>query len=211
MNTGLTIDVYFDLICPWCLIGKRHLASALQQFRASRPDLQPQVRWHSFPLLPDTPLNGLPYQEFYEHRLGSALAVAARRSQVREAGRPAGIEFAFEKIAVMPNTLAAHRLIGLVAQSGDDALTERLIEKLFQGYFMEGRDIGDTTVLIAIANECGAALDDRQLTQALGQGRPRPSNHNVSGVPYYVFNHRLALSGAQPPDVLLKAMLQSLD
>lgn len=211
MNPGLTIDVYFDLICPWCLIGKRHLANALQQLRASRPDLQPRVHWHSFPLLPDTPLDGQPYQEFYERRLGEAQAVAARRAQVREAGRSAGVEFAFEKITVMPNTLAAHRLVGRVAQAGDDALTERLIDRLFQGYFMDGRDIGDKAVLIAIAEECGAAFDDRQLSQALGQGRPLPSNHHVSGVPYYVFNHRLALSGAHPPDVLLRAMLQSLE
>lgn len=211
MNPGLTIDVYFDLICPWCLIGKRHLANALQQLRASRPDLQPRVHWHSFPLLPDTPLDGLPYQEFYERRLGGAQAVAARRAQVREAGRSAGVEFAFEKITVMPNTLAAHRLVNRVAQASDDALTERLIDRLFQGYFMDGRDIGNAAVLLAMADECGIPLTHCQLSDASGPDREQPAHYHVSGVPYYVFNHRLALSGAHPPDVLLRAMLQSLD
>ena len=211
MNSYLSIDVYFDLICPWCLIGKRHLASALQFLRASRPDIQPQLIWHSFPLLPDTPLSGLPYQDFYERRLGSPQAVTARRAQVREAGHLAGLEFAFEKIALMPNTLAAHRLIGLVAESSDDILTERLIERLFQAYFMEGRNIGDTAVLIELAGECGYVPDAHQLTAPHELGRPPVANHDVSGVPYYLLNNRLAVSGAQPPEMLLQAMLRSLD
>lgn len=208
MNPSLNIDVYFDLICPWCLIGKRHLTSALAQLKTSRPDLQPRVNWRSFPLLPDTPLHGLPYQEFYERRLGSPPAVAARRAQVREAGRLAGVEFAFEKISVMPNTLAAHRLISLSARTGDDSLAERLIDRLFQGYFMEGRDIGDMAVLIELARACGFEFSDHP--DALRADRLPPAHHDVSGVPYYVFNQRLALSGAQPPEMLLKAMLQSL-
>ncbi len=210
MTSRLDIDVYFDLICPWCLIGKRHLTRALEQLKASRPDVQPQVSWHSFPLLPDTPPDGVPYQEFYERRLGGAQAVAARRAQVREAGRLAGVEFAFEKISVMPNTLAAHRLVGLSARRGDDALTERLIERLFQRYFMEGRDIGDIAVLAELAKECGVALGDTPLADAPGADRPRPATHAVSGVPYFVFNHRLALSGAQPAEMLHQAMLQAL-
>lgn len=210
MNSRLSIDVYFDLICPWCLIGKRHLTRALEQLKTSRPDVQPQVSWHSFPLLPDTPPNGVPYQAFYERRLGGAQAVAARRAQVREAGRVAGVDFAFEKISVMPNTLAAHRLVGLSARSGDGALTERLIERLFQSYFMEGGDIGDIAVLNALARECGVVLGDDSLADALGADRPRPAPHAVSGVPYFVFNHRLALSGAQPAEILHQAMLQAL-
>lgn len=211
MNPSLSIDVYFDLICPWCLVGKRHLASALQRLQVAQPEIQPQLVWHSFPLMPDTPLNGLPYQEFYERRLGSREAVTARRAQVREAGDLARLEFAFEKIAVMPNTLAAHRLIGLVAKSSDSNLTERLIERLFQAYFMGGRNIGDTAVLIELAGECGYVADAQQLTAPHEPARPTVANHDVSGVPYYVLNNRLAVSGAQPPEILLHAMLQSLD
>lgn len=204
------IDVYFDLICPWCLIGKRHLASALQQLWAIRPDIRPRVIWHSFPLLPDTPLEGLPYQAFYERRLGGSDAVAARRSQVREAGRLAGVEFAFERITVMPNTQAAHALIDLLARKGDDTQTERLIEGLFQAYFMDARDIGDLAVLIDIAAESGMTVSHQTLAGAISQPADLSATPDVSGVPCYIFNRRLALSGAHPPETLLKALLQSI-
>lgn len=209
MNTELSIDIHFDLICPWCLIGKRHLTNALQQLRAIRPDLRPRVNWRSFPLLPDTPLNGLPYQEFYERRLGGPVAVSFRRAQVAEAGHRAGIDFAFEKIAVLPNTMAPHALIGLVAQRGDDTATERLIEALFVGYFMDSRDIGDVAVLIEIAGECGITIGLHELTSASAPPDQRQTEHAVSGVPHYVFNNRLALSGAHSPETLLQTMLRS--
>lgn len=210
MNPNPSIDVHFDLICPWCLIGKRHLATALQQLQAIQPDLQPRVTWHSFPLLPDTPLNGVPYQAFYERRLGGPQAVAVRRAQVREAGRLAGVEFAFDKIAVMPNTLAAHALIGLVARDGDETLTERLIEALFLAYFMDGRDIGDLPVLIEIAGECGRAVSLQRLTEAAATAETPSAKPAVSGVPCYVFNNHLALSGAHPPETLQQALLRSI-
>lgn len=211
MNPELDIDIHFDLICPWCLIGKRNLTHALQQLQAMRPDLRPRMTWHSFPLLPDTPLNGLPYQEFYERRLGGPAAVAARRAQVREAGRLAGVEFAFDQIAVMPNTLAAHGLVGLIANAGDETATERLIEALFQGYFVDSRDIGDLAVLIEIAGECGIAVSREQLASARPEADSLHAKYAVSGVPYYVFNNRLALSGAHPPEALVQAMLRSID
>ena len=211
MTQSLTIEVYFDLICPWCLIGKRHLANALQQLRATHPDLQPCIVWRSVPLLPDTPLNGLPYQEFYERRLGGPAAVAARRAQVREAGRLAGVEFAFDNIAVMPNTLAAHKLIELVAQAGNDAQTDQLIEALFEAYFIAARDIGDLAVLLDIARECGLAINLQQLASAAAAGSSSGAAQAVSGVPYYIFNHHLALSGAHPPATLLEALERSVD
>lgn len=211
MSQNPSIEVYFDLICPWCLIGKRNLSTALQQFRASHPDLQPRILWRGLPLLPDTPLNGLPYQAFYERRLGGPAAVAARRPQVREAGRLAGVEFAFDKIEVMPNTLAAHQLIELVAQAGNEAQTEKLIEALFAAYFMAGRDIGDLAVLLDIARECGLTINLQQLAGAAAAGSSAGQAQAVSGVPYYVFNHRLALSGALSPATLLEALQRSVD
>lgn len=210
MTPNLNIEVYFDLICPWCLIGKRNLSAALEQFRASRPDIRPRIVWRGLPLLPATPLAGEPYQEFYVRRLGSPAAVAARRAQVREAGQRAGVDFAFEDIAVMPNTLAAHALVELVAKQGDDDQTERLIEALFQAYFMQARDIGDAAVLLEIAAECGNTVSLQQLVGATASAK-RAGNPAVSGVPYYVFNEQLALSGAHPPATLREAMQRSVD
>lgn len=209
MTQILNIDVYFDLICPWCLIGKRNLSAALEQFRASHPDIRPRVVWRGLPLLPATPLAGEPYQEFYVRRLGSPAAVSARRAQVREAGNRAGLDFAFEDITVMPNTLAAHALIELVGGHGDDAQTERLIEALFQAYFVDARDIGDAAVLLEIADECGMRISLQQLVSASATAKSANGAVNVSGVPYYVFNDRFALSGAQAPATLHEAMQRS--
>ena len=210
MNTNLTIAVYYDLICPWCLIGKRNLSVALEQLKARRPDLIPQVVWHAFPLLPDTPLQGLPYQEFYERRLGGPAAVTARRAQVREAARRAGVDINFEAIKVMPNTLAAHALVTQVASHGDAARSEALIEALFVAYFQQGRDIGDVAVLLAIAAECGCTVSLQQLVAA-SAATGADAQHGISGVPYFVFDERFALSGAHPPETLLEAMHRSVD
>ena len=218
MTNKLAVTVHFDLICPWCLIGKRHLRTALEQFRRLHPDVDVTVVWRSHQLLPDTPAAGIPYQEFYERRLGGPAAVAERRAQVQAAARAAGIEFAFERIALMPNTLMAHRLIDCAGEFGGAAHVDYLIERLFAAYFMEGRDIGALPVLLAIATEVGfpaAAIQACLVAPAPRQEflyrlAAAAANDGISGVPFFVFNNRLAVSGAHPPHSLLAAMEQAL-
>ena len=216
MTEKLAIAVHFDLICPWCLIGKRHLRSALDQFRRLHPDVEPIIEWRSQLLLPDTPMEGIPYQAFYERRLGSPAAVAARRAQVREAARAAGVELAFERIEFMPNTLSAHLLIECARDFGDSGKTEGLIERLFTAYFMEGRNIGDPAVLASIASHAGfpgTAIKDCLISperrwsfvETLAARKDQ-----ANGVPFFVFNDRLAISGAHQPPSLLAVMEQSL-
>jgi predicted DsbA family dithiol-disulfide isomerase len=211
MNDTLSIDVHFDLICPWCLIGKRHLSTALEALRRLRPDLRTEIVWRSHPLLPDTPPEGLPYQAFYVRRLGSPAAVAARRAQVQEAARMAGIEFAFDRIQVLPNTRLAHRLIAFASPRGSAEPAATLVDRLFTAYFMDGADIGDPDVLLRIGADCGmeaAALAAFSAPDGDAQGRnPGAADAlDVPGVPFFVFNGRLALSGAHPPATLLEAM-----
>ncbi len=215
MSITLAIDVHFDLICPWCLIGKRHLRTAIEQFRGLHPDVEITVAWRSHQLLPDIPAAGIPYQAFYERRLGSPAAVAARRAQVQAAARTAGIEFAFERIALMPNTQLAHRLIDCAGEIGGPEQVSYLIERLFTAYFTEGRNIGALPVLLAIAAEAGfpaAAIEARLATPEAGDRfRARlAADSGISGVPFFVFNNRLAISGAHPPASLLAAMEQAL-
>lgn len=203
MNPKLCIQVHFDLICPWCFIGKRHLDAALARFSQARPDVEVEVLWVSHQLLPDTPPEGLPYQPFYEKRLGGPAAVAARRAQVQEAARGTGIRFAFDRIARMPNTRLGHRLLNDLARPGEAIATAALIETLFQAYFVEGEDIGDPEVLSRLAQACGAAgeADGASRHHTAQAGRME-----VPGVPLFVFNDRVALSGAQSPEALLDRM-----
>ena len=214
---ALTIDVVYDFVCPWCLIGKRHLATALEQLARLRPQLEPQVRWHSIQLLPDTPWGGVPYQSFYVARLGSPEAVAARRAQVQQAGDAAGLRFAFERIRVMPNTAAAHDLVACVAGQGTAAQQAALIDRLFAAYFLEGEDVGDPAVLERAALACGYTragvadhLADTQRRRSVRARQPLPAEYGMNGVPLFVLNGSLGLAGAQAPQTLLDAMLRAL-
>lgn len=217
MTATLDLTVHFDFVCPWCLIGKRHLQTALAQFRAGHPDVAVNITWRSRQLLPDIPVAGAAYQAFYERRLGSQEAVTARRAQVREAGRSAGLEFAFERIELMPNTLLAHQLIDCVREQGSAGQLDDLIEGLFTAYFMDGCNIGDASVLTAIAanagysgSEIAASLASPEQRQRFSAKATAEAREDLPGVPYFIFNGRLALSGAQPLAYLLAAMEQAM-
>lgn len=200
------VDVYFDLICPWCWIGKTHLDTARRQLAERQPGAQVQLRWHSVQLIPQTPPQGWPYQAFYEHRLGGPEAVRARRAQVQAAAARAGLTIHHGRIAVFPNTWRAHQLLDQAAQQHPNQ-HEALLDALFEAFFVQGLDIGDDRVLASLAEAHGvdstegAALDAPPLW-AMPDG--------ASGVPLFVFNQRQAVSGAQPPEVLLDAMQASM-
>ena len=208
---SLSIDVFFDFICPWCLIGGRHLNAAMTRFAEMRADVHVGVKWHSCQLLPDMPPGGVDYESFYLARLGSAENVSARRRQVIDAGTGAGIDFRFDRIGVMPNTAAAHELIAHAAAQGGAALQASLIDSLFTAYFIEGEDIGDLRVLERRAVECGLERGGvREHLSALNGRRARHAPSGVSGVPLFVFDESIAVSGAASPDALLDAMLRSI-
>lgn len=237
MNT-LTIDVVSDVVCPWCFIGKRHLDKALAQWRTEHLDSNVTVIWRPFFLNPDTPEAGEPYRPFLEKKFGGPQGLAEIWQRVREAGKPAGIEFAFEKIELRANTLAAHRLIhwaqslmspaepGTVspADGAGDAPQEvplgdtaKLIEALFAAQFLEGRHVGDRAILAEIAGTCGfdaaavkAYLDSNEDAENIKYDAEESRRMGINGVPFFVFNQRLAASGAQSPEALLEAMRQAV-
>lgn len=204
-----TIDIVSDVVCPWCFIGKRQLDAALAQWR--QPGL---IRWLPFFLNPDTPAAGEPYRPFLEQKFGGAEAVEKLWARVSQAGANAGIAFAFEKIALRANTLAAHRLIHRFQQQGGD--TQALMERIFSAGFCEGRFIGDPAVLADLAAQCGAEREatlaylhsDEDAAEVLAQAA-RIRQLGIDGVPFFIFNGKLALSGAQPPEVLLDALREA--
>jgi predicted DsbA family dithiol-disulfide isomerase len=196
------VDVYFDLICPWCWIGKTHLDTARRQLAERQPSVQVQLRWHSVQLIPQTPPQGWPYQAFYEHRLGGPDAVRARRAQVQAAAARAGLTIHHERIAMFPNTWRAHQLLAHAAQQHPEQ-HEALLDALFEAFFVQGLDIGDSQVLAQLAQAHGV---DSTESEALDAPPVWALPDGASGVPLFVFNQRQAVSGAQPPDVLLAAM-----
>ena len=214
----LAIDVVSDAVCPWCFIGKRHLDRALALWREEQPDCEVILHWRPFFLNPDTPAAGEPYRPFLEKKFGGAKQVEELWQRVGEAGRRAGIEFAFEKIELRANTLDAHRLIhhAQAIVDADATVTERLVEALFAAQFLEGRHVGDRAVLADVAAACGldrkavlAYLESDTDSAAVRGGAVEAQRKGINGVPFFIFNNRLAASGAQPPEALLQVMRQA--
>ena len=211
----LAIDVVSDVVCPWCFIGKRHLDRALELWREEQPACAVTVRWRPFFLNPDTPAAGEPYRPFLEKKFGGPQGLAEIWQRVREAGKPAGIEFAFEKIELRANTLAAHRLIHFT-QKIDSGKATALIEALFAAQFLQGRHVGDRAILAEIAGACGfdaaavkAYLDSDEDADTVKEDADQSRRMGINGVPFFVFNQKLSASGAQPPEALLEAMRQA--
>ena len=212
MSGSLRISVLFDFICPWCLIGKRNLSQALQLFAIEQPQTNVELDWVGVQLLPDLPASGVAFAEFYLHRLGSAEAVRQRQAQVQSAAASAGVDIDLQRIPRMPNTADAHRLLTHASALGNAGQQDQLLEMLFAAYFINGQDIGDSATLLNIAEACG--YPRAVLGNALrGDGSPFKSSAMASGggVPAFVFNQRLMLSGAQPAQVLLDGMLRAVE
>src|SRR5579859_3840121 len=207
------IDVISDVVCPWCFIGKRNLERALEIWREKHPDESPTVRWHPFQLNPQLPASGVPRRQYLENKFGGPERAKEIYARVIAAGNRAGIEFAFDAIQVQPNTVDAHRLMHYAGERGKQ---DQMAEAIFRRYFLEGADLSNKDALADIAQQAGMDPDetaaylasdaDRELIEE--QDR-RARAIGVEGVPFFIFNQRLALSGAQPPEVIVEAMEKS--
>ena len=210
----LSIDIISDVVCPWCYVGKRRLEAALAQ-RASRDAAPVQVRWYAFQLNPAIPSGGVDRRSYLEQKFGGPERAKQIYARIRAAGEEVGIAFDFDRIVRQPNTVDAHRLIAW-AQDIDLNTSDALIERLFRAYFIEGVDIGDIDALARLAGNAGfdataarAWLGSDAGRAAIQAEEQRARALGVTGVPFFVFNQRLAVSGAQPSEVLLGAMEQA--
>jgi predicted DsbA family dithiol-disulfide isomerase len=205
------IDVVSDVVCPWCYIGKHGLDAALARLAADDPGFAVTVNWHPFQLSPDVPPGGVERKAYIEAKLGGEARVKEAHGVVREVGRAAGVTFDFGRIRVQPNTLAAHRLVSYIQHDHDAG---DLVERLFAAFFVDGRDVGDKAVLANIAEEAGfdraaaaAFLDGDEGAAAIAGMERHMRELGVQGVPFFVFDGRLAVSGAQSGEAIL-ALIQ---
>jgi predicted DsbA family dithiol-disulfide isomerase len=202
----LTVDVISDVICPWCYIGKRRLEKAVAAL-AGRERVR--VRWHPFQLNPLMPREGMSRREYRTAKFGSWERSLALDAQVAAAGRAEGIPFDYAMVMRTPNTLDAHRLIELADTVG---IQDAVVEAVFRAYFAEGRDISQATVLLDVVAEAGldrgraeAALNSDEGLAAIRAAEEQSRRAGVQGVPHFLINGTLALSGAREPSVFLDA------
>ena len=213
MATQLRVDMISDVVCPWCYLGKRRIEDALAQLASARPDVAPLLRWFPFFLNPDTPPAGEPYRAFLERKFGGSAAVDSMHARLAEVGAQSGVSFNFDAMQVRPNTLAAHRLIHRAQQL--ELATGVLVDGLFRAHFVDGLNIGDPATLHAIGAAIG--MDDvrqwlagDEAVEAVRSLDEKVRSLGVSGVPFFILNGSIAISGAQPVAVLLEALERSL-
>ncbi|MEU9342712.1 DsbA family oxidoreductase [Streptomyces sp. NPDC048278] len=204
----LLIDVWSDIMCPFCYIGDTLLAQALEKFTHGS---DVEIRYHSFQLMPHLPTDhAADLADLLEKERGFPRAQAeAMNAQVTARAAQIGLDFRLES-AVATNTRTAHRLIHWAKSQGRQ---HDMVQRLFRAYFTDGADIGDHDVLAGLAVEIG--LDGAAARKALDDGAfdadfeadVRQARHlGISGVPFFVFAEKYAVSGAQPVDTFLQAL-----
>ena len=199
-------DIFFDPVCPWCLIGKANLDRALE----ARPNHPFAIAWHPFRLEPDLPREGVPLSDYLDTRFGSReQAVKVMMAATQMAAR-IGIEIDFARIPRMPNTLDAHRL---VHWAGIEGRQSRVVSRLLHAYWREGRDIGSAETLIEIATQTG--MDGDQVGRLLASDADtddliaREADARAKGVqsvPTFLVAQRHVVSGAQPPELWMQVI-----
>jgi predicted DsbA family dithiol-disulfide isomerase len=201
----LTIDIVSDVVCPWCYLGEKRLDAALAGQAQSVV-----VRWRPYQLDPSIPEGGLDRAEYLERKFGKGDRIKTAHHNLVRLGAELGLPFAFDRIKRAPNTLDAHRLIRWAGSAG---VQREVVDRLFKAYFVEGRNIGDRAVLVAIAAESGLEADIVEKLLAEGADADLVRREiaeaqaiGVTGVPFFIFAGRLGVPGAQDPAMLRRAM-----
>ena len=206
----LNIDVYSDVICPWCFVGKHRLEKALATVK-DRFDAR--VTWHPFELNPDMPKEGLNRKEYRSAKFGSWEKSLALDEQVKKAGEGEGISFRHDLMERTPNTFDAHKLILLAGREG---VQNEVADAVFNGYFVEGKDVGNRNTLIEIAVSAGmdaekvkTFLDSDESTSAVREAEAKGRELRINGVPNFIINDQVSFSGAQSVETFIKAFEQA--
>jgi predicted DsbA family dithiol-disulfide isomerase len=209
----LKIDVVSDVVCPWCYVGLRRLEKALSLYGQRHPEAAaPEVHWHPFQLNPDLAPDGMDRGEYVRTKFGARAGEVYDR--VKAVGLSEGIAFNFDGITRQPNTRVAHSLIA-VAEPGQ--AQHRIVQALFDAYFIHNLDLTQAQTLAQVARDAG--LEEARIEQALGDADlhahvsasdERARSVGIGGVPFFIFNGEFAISGAHEAENLLEAMEQAV-
>lgn len=205
----MKIDIVSDTICPWCWVGKRRLEDAL----TSRPDLDVEIVWHPYQLNPATPKEGVDRKDYLREKFGTETYPEQMLGALVEAGEATDIDFQFNAMNRVPNTIDSHKVLRWAREFGHQ---DALAEILFRRYFIDNEDIGDIDTLAAAAAEVGmdadvvrGRLSDNTDDETVRAEAQHASQMGISGVPTFIVNDKYAVQGAQTANVFLQIFLKA--
>lgn len=216
MNTTLRVDIWSDIACPWCYIGKHRFEAGVAAFSRQHPDIEIEVESHSYELAPDTPDNyeGSEIDFLTTHKGMPRESVEEMLEQMTQMAALEGLQFDFESLQ-HANTSRAHRVLHLAKSQG---LQAEMQERLFRAYFSEGRQISDAETLAELGEEVGLdsdevrdAFNDEEFEEAVEKDITRARMLGVKGVPYFLFEEKYAVSGAQSAETFTNVLEQVLE
>jgi predicted DsbA family dithiol-disulfide isomerase len=212
----LTIDIYSDVMCPWCLIGYGQLTKALQQLEG---EIAAEIRWRPFELNPQMPPEGEQQEAHLQRKYRrSAEEGAALRGQMKTIAEGAGVSLSYEgegeaPPAMMWNTRECHKLLTFALEQAGPQVQTALKLALFKAHFNQRANLGDREVLLDIAASVGlhrvaakAALDDPELEARVLAEEAQAWDMNISGVPAMIVEGKFMIPGAQAPEVYVNAL-----
>ncbi|MGP7959473.1 DsbA family oxidoreductase [Sanguibacter sp. A247] len=209
----LKIDIWSDIACPWCYLGKHRLATGLAAFAATDGALPIEIEYHSFELAPDTPedFEGSEVDFLARHKGMPAAQVEQMLGQMTATAAAEGLTMDFARLR-HTKTLRAHELLHAAKSAGKQP---EMLERLFEAYFAQGEHVSDVDTLVRLATEVG--LDADEIRAALTDGRhaddveadiAQARAFGISGVPFYVIDGRYGISGAQPGEAFAQMLGQ---
>ena len=209
-NAKMKVEVWSDIMCPFCYIGKRNYETALNQFGDKN---LVEIEWHSFQLDPTIPVNNRKKENVYQYlaeKKGFSYEHSKKlHEKLIQTAKNAGLEYNFDK-AIVANSFDAHKMIQFAKTKG---LGDAAEERLFRAYFTEGRDFGDEDTLVALGediglqgNEIREVLRSDDYANKVEEDIQEASDIGINGVPFFVFNRKYAISGAQPPEYFLQTL-----
>lgn len=216
VSDTIRVDIWSDIACPWCYLGKHRFEAGVSEFRRRNPEVEVMVEGHSFELAPDTPddFTGSEVDFLVNHKGMSAAQVEQMLGQMTEMAAAEDVDFRFDRLKHV-NTRRAHRVLHLAKER---ELQAEMQERLFRAYFAEGRRVSDPETLAELGAEVGldpdevrGAFDDEALGEAVDRDITRARMLGVSGVPFFLLDEKYGVSGAQSAEVFAGALEQVLE
>ena len=202
---ALHVDIIADFVCPFCFIGKKQLDEALKAVQGPY-----EISWNPFQLNPEIPAEGLPFDIYLTKRFGSPANVEPVLEHLAEQGKTSGIQFRFDRIRHVPNTLPVHQLMQYAETVGADQTA--IADHLMSAFFEDGSNIGQRGILVDIAQahgispqETGEAIDSDRNRQIAATREAQVRSSGLAGAPGFLLNSRLLVVGAQPADNMITA------